>query len=116
MDLDTSLLVLSLYVLILGIIVEAIYQKFKLLLYAEKRKEWDPRDELLPVLIGLVVVGLFYPNTFFGYLPFFPRSIYVDLFLTAVLVSRGANGAHEGYAKLGSFLESLIGRIYRGGV
>ncbi len=110
---DVNFMYAALYVVIFGVVVEAAYQKLKLLLYPEKRKagEWDWKDEICPVLLGVVVVVLFYPVTLFDFLPFVPKGIVTDVVFTSLIISRGANGAHESYNKLADFFTGLIGRI-----
>ena len=106
---DLNLLTASLYVMLLGIAVEAAYQKIKLLTDREKRKSWDWRDEMLPMLVGIFVVYMFYPLTLFVLLPFQPVSRIIDVVLTSLIISRGANGAHE----LARFFEGFLGRIIK---
>ena len=110
---DVNFVYAALYVFIFGIVVEAAYQKIKLLLYPEKRKDegWDWKDEICPVVLGVVVVVLFYPTTLFDFLPFIPRGVGTDVVLTSLIISRGANGAHETYRGFAEFITGLIGRI-----
>lgn len=143
---DTSLLHLTLYVLVMGVIVEATYQKIKLLwdrtvpaqpvprplaqstqsnygygppmeepAQEAKRKPADLKDELIPLVLGGLVVLVFYPSSVFQFLPFYPRWPWLDLLLTAILISRGANLAHETYRDFGHMVSGLIGRVFRWG-
>lgn len=110
---DANLMYAGLYVFVFGIVIEAAYQKLKLLLYPEKRKEevWDWKDEICPVILGVVVVLIFYPTTLFDFLPFVPTHWGTDIVFTSLIISRGANGAHESYKGLADFFTGLIGRI-----
>lgn len=141
---DTDLLTLALYVMTTGIIIEAIYQKMKLLwnrtrpksrprslteatqrhaMYGPRQEEpveaeqepIDPKDEIIPVVLGVLVVIIFYPHSIFAYLPFYPQWPWLDVVLTAIIVSRGANLAHETYRDFGSMVSGFIGRISRWG-
>ena len=140
---DVDLLTLALYIMTTGIIVEAAYQKMKLLwdrtrpkarprslveatqqygMYGPQqeaveleREPVDPKDELIPVVLGVLVVAVFYPHSIFGYLPFYPRWFWLDVVLTALIISRGANLAHETYRDFGSMVSGFIGRISRWG-
>ena len=142
-DFDVSLLHLALYVVTMGVIVEATYQKLKLLWERTRPKpvskrldqitanrygpgmveepgepeyeEVDPKDEIIPVVVGILVVLAFYPHSIFGYMPFHPQWYWLDVLLTALIVSRGANLAHETYRDFGGFVSGLVGRISRFG-
>jgi len=108
-NLDLDLMTAALYIMLLGVAVEASYQKIKLLTDRGKRGEWDWKDEIIPVVLGVFVVCLFYPLTLFDLLPFKPFSRAADVVLAALIISRGANGAHE----TARFLDGMIGRIIR---
>ena len=116
---DASLIDLILYVSMLGIVIEALYQRIKLLWQRraqaedDQRKPMDLKDELIPVGLGVLVVLAFWPHSLFGWLTFHPRWPWLDVLFTAVLVSRGANLAHESYRDFGKLLDGLVGRIWR---
>lgn len=113
LDFDESLLYIALYVTVLGIIVEAVYQKLKPLFDRDKETKIDIKDEILPLVIGILAVLAFYPTSIFGWLPFFPKWPWLDVLLTALIISRGANLSHETYKTFGSFIEGLIGRVFK---
>lgn len=110
---ENSLAYLALYVTTLGIIVEAIYQKLKPLLNKGNSGTIDIKDEFIPLIIGLLVVIAFLPHSIFGYLPFYPQWFWLDVILTSLIISRGANLSHETYRSFGGFIESMIGRVGR---
>lgn len=108
---ENSMLYLTLYIMTLGIIVEAIYQKLKPFVSKEERAVFDLKDELIPIVVGVLVVLAFYPNSIFQWMPFYPQWLWLDIFLTSLIISRGANASHETYKTFGSFIQSFIGRI-----
>ena len=130
---DISMINLVIFIFLLGTIVEASYERYKVVhvlflnfvfgLFGRRRsslllEEEDLRlkenwkDELLPALIGLGVVYLFYPTTMFDFLPFSTMYFTSDWLITALLVSRSANGAHEGYKGLAMFFTGLVGKLF----
>lgn len=113
LEFDEALLYITLYVTTLGIIVEAVYQKLKPLFDGDKETSIDIKDEILPLVIGVLVVLAFYPTSVFGWLPFYPQWPWLDVLLTALIISRGANLSHETYKSFGSFIEGLIGRVMK---
>lgn len=75
------------------------------------KKEIKWMNIILPAGIGMLTVLLFHPNTMFYWLPFGMINKPVEVLVTGVLFYRGSNLAHGGGNKVGSFFESLIGRV-----
>jgi uncharacterized BrkB/YihY/UPF0761 family membrane protein len=110
-DINISLFYITLYITTLGIIVEAAYQKIKPLFRKDEAKEIKWENEVLPLVIGLLLVIAFLPTSIFGWLPFHPQWPWLDVLLTSLIISRGANLSHETYKSFADFIGSLIGRI-----
>ncbi len=128
---DISMVNLTIFIFLLGTIVEASYERYKVVnvltisftnkIFGKKplqlaegdlilKENWQ--SELMPAVIGLIVVYLFYPTTMFDFLPFSTTHHASDWVITALVVSRSANGAHEGYKGLALFFQGLVGRLF----
>jgi hypothetical protein len=78
-----------------------------------RHKKADPIDELVPLAIGVLVVWAFWPTSVFSFMPFHPRWPWLDVAMTSLILSRGANFSHETYRDFGKLAEGLIGRVWR---
>jgi hypothetical protein len=67
---------------------------------------------IVPVIFGVSFVAIFYPTTLFTFLPFGPSNYYVSAAVSAVILSRTANGLHGSSSKVSGIFDSLIGRIF----
>lgn len=107
---DLNLFLAIIYISVLGMVARTAYQKLKLLTDRKKREEMDWKDEILPFMVGVLVVWRLYPLTLFSFLPFRMPSGFENVLLSGLIISAGASSSHE----LIRLLEGLFGRLRKG--
>ncbi len=111
--LDLSLRNIALYIMILGMIVDATVKTVKSFIYwikkSEKVEEFNMLNIILPLIVGVGVVMIFNVSPW-SWMPFAPKSKIMDIILSGILISRGSNISHDLY----TMTTGLIGRISKG--
>ena len=109
-DVATELLIG--YAVIVGLIIEATYQRLKCFEQAKHRVK-----EIKLTMIAILVVSSFYPYTIFTWTPFKPALPLFAQVWTAFLLARTANGLHNGFDALVEFFKAgsfrVGGKLYQ---
>jgi len=98
------------YVGVIGITIESLIQRVKTFALIKSDKQIRNR-EIIFLICGLAVLATFYPHNLFSLLPFEPMIPAFGTLWSIFILTRTANGVHDGFREIGKLSAAISNRV-----